>query len=518
MSHHPGILAIGLEAADPDLLEAWLDAGELPNFRNLIERGGYRRLRSCTDVSSGATWPSITTGVSPAKHGMGFYHRQLKSGTYQIVKKYADEVRSDFFWKPMSAAGRRIAVFDIPSIYPLPDFSGVQVVGWGAEGLNWKPGSDPAGLLPEIARQFGKHPLDGWYQEDIKDAAEWRSLRDRLIDGTRRRTKIVRWLLEREPWSLCLAGYPETHWAGHYFFHLLDAAHPRHDAALARELGGAILDVYREVDKAIAELTRGREDLAVLVFSNTGMGANYSGLHLVPEVLERLGLAGDDPARRKNIGEMRRRWGPYAIKTVESLVSAKNIARVRRLVPERFWDKYTRILLNSGNRWAQSRAFAVPGDYTGSIRINLRGREPNGTVAPGEEYDRLCEELAREFLALENADTGEHAVSAVYRFRQRYPGPYFDEFPDLIVQWEGKRPIESLRSPRIGTVRGVLPDKRSGAHQTFGFLATGGRGVRQAGRLPAADILDIAPTILTMQGVAVPTHMDGHVLADMIGA
>src|SRR5215510_10617613 len=299
MSAQPAILAIGLEAADPDLLEAWLDAGELPNFKRLIGRGSYRRLRSCTDVSSGATWPSITTGVSPAKHGMGFYHRQLKSGTYQIVKKYADEVRSDFFWKPMSAAGRRIAVFDIPSIYPLRGFSGVQVVGWGAEGLNWKPGSDPAGLLPEIARQFGKHPLDGWYQEDIKDAAEWRTLRDRLIDGTRRRTKIVRWLLEREPWSLCLVGYPETHWAGHYFFHLLDAAHPRHDAALARELGGAILAVYREVDKALGELTQGREDLAVLVFSNTGMGANYSGLHLVPDVLERLGLSGEDLGRSK---------------------------------------------------------------------------------------------------------------------------------------------------------------------------------------------------------------------------
>jgi predicted AlkP superfamily phosphohydrolase/phosphomutase len=142
------ILALGLEAADPDLLEAWLDAGELPNFRALIERGGYRRLRSCTDVSSGATWPSITTGVSPAKHGMGFYHRQLKSGTYRIVKKYADDVRSEFFWKPMSTAGRRVAIFDIPSTYPLPNFNGAQVVGWGAEGLNWKQVSEPATLLP----------------------------------------------------------------------------------------------------------------------------------------------------------------------------------------------------------------------------------------------------------------------------------------------------------------------------------------------------------------------------------
>jgi predicted AlkP superfamily phosphohydrolase/phosphomutase len=512
------ILALGLEAADPDLLEAWLDAGELPNFRALIERGGYRRLRSCTDVSSGATWPSITTGVSPAKHGMGFYHRQLKSGTYRIVKKYADDVRSEFFWKPMSTAGRRVAIFDIPSTYPLPNFNGAQVVGWGAEGLNWKQVSEPATLLPEITRLFGRHPLERWYQEEIEDAAGWRALLERLMEGTRRRTRIARWLLEREPWSLLFVGYPETHWAGHYFFHLLDAAHPRHDAVLAREFGGAILAVYREVDAALGELTRAREDLTVLIFSNTGMGANYSGMHLVPEVLRRLGMSGDDGNAHNGGDAKSRRWGPYAIKTVESLVSARNIARLRQAVPEKIWDKYTRIILNAGNRWAGSRAFALPGDYTGSIRINLRGREPDGTVSPGAEYDRLCEELAREFLALENSGTGERAVSAVYKFRERYPGPYFDEFPDLIVQWVGKRPIDALSSPRIGTVRGVLPDKRSGAHRTFGFLAAGGRGIRSAGRLDSADIMDIAPTILTLQGVAVPAHMDGRALADMIVA
>ena len=106
----------------------------------------------------------------------------------------------------------------------------------------------------------------------------------------------------------------------------------------------------------------------------------------------------------------------------------------------------------------------------------------------------------------------------MYRLRDRYPGPYFDEFPDLIVQWEGTRPIEALRSPRIGTVRGVLPDKRSGAHRTFGFLAAGGRGIRPAGRLEPADILDIAPTILCLQGIDIPRHMDGRALTDMIAA
>lgn len=517
MTSRPGILAIGLEAADPELLDRWRAAGQLPNLNRLIGSGSYRHLLSCTEVSSGATWPSITTGASPAKHGMGFYHRQLRVGTYEIVKKYANEVRTEFFWKPLNVAGRRVAVFDIPAVYPLPNFNGAQIIGWGAEGLNWKQGSQPQDLLPGIIRQFGRHPLENWYQEEIRGADEWRLLLDRLREGTRRRTRIARWLLAKEPWDLFLVGFPETHWAGHYFFHLLDEAHPRYDAALADEFGGAILEIYREIDAAIGNLMRTREDMTVLVFSNTGMGVNYSGLHLVPEILERLGMSGRHVNRTAGSdGETHKRWGAYAIKTVESLVSAKNIQRARQLVPEKLWDKYTRIILNFGNNWQNSRAFALPGDYTGAIRINLRGREPHGLVAPGAEYNRLCEELALEFQALVNPATGKKAVREVFKFRDRYPGPYADEFPDLIVQWEGSRPIDALSSPRIGTVSGGLPDKRSGAHQTYGFLAASGAGIRHTNGLAPADIVDIAPTILRLQGVAIPPAMDGRVLADMI--
>jgi len=517
MNSTPSILAFGLEAADPVLLEKWCSEGELPNFSRLIDAGCYRKLHSSTAISSGATWPSITTGVSPAKHGMGFYHRQIRSGTYRIVKKYADEVHPDFFWKQLSAAGRRVAVFDIPVVYPLKGFNGVQIIGWGAEGLNWPQCSEPRQLFPEIFRRFGHHPLEGWYQNDIEDLGEWKSLLDKLRDGTRTRTRIANWLLEQEPWDLFVVGYAETHWVGHYFFHLLDETNPRYDLEVARACRGAILDIYREIDTAIGELTRSRPDSTVLVFSNTGMGMNYSGQHLVPEILQRLGMAGS----RRNRGAIsnpapNKRWGAYAIKTVESLVSATNIERVRRLVPVKLWDKYTRILLNLGNDWRNSKAFALPSDFTGAIRINLKGREPNGIVESGEEYDRLCAELTREFLLLVNPATGRPAVTEVIKLRELDRGPCIDELPDLIVQWEGTQPIDSLSSTRIGTVTGVLPDKRSGAHKTYGFLIACGGHIRKTGELVAADIVDIAPTVLYLQGLAVPEHMDGRVLEDMI--
>lgn len=513
----PRIIAVGLEAAEPTLLEKWCAEGRLPNLSRLISDGCFRRLHSCTAVASGATWPSITTGVSPAKHGMGFYHRQLRTGTYRIVKKYADEIRADFFWKHASAAGKRVALFDVPATRPLEPFNGIQIIGWGAEALNWAQCSAPANCLTDILHRFGRHPLDGWYQGAIESLAESRALLGSLLEGTRARTRIARWLLGQEAWDLLMVVYPETHWAGHYFFHLLEESHPRYDPQVARECGGAIFDVYREIDAGIGELTRAQPGSTVLVFSNTGMGCNYSGRHLVAPVLQRLGMAGARPnGGSKNGGELGRRWGGYAIQTVESLVSAKNIERVRRFVPEKVWDKYTRIFLNLGSGWRHSRAFALPSDYAGAVRVNLQGREPHGTVRPGDEYDRLCDELTREFLSLINPATGQRAVTEVFKPRDRYVGPGIDELPDLIVQWEGTQPIDTLCSERVGRVSGILPDNRSGAHNCYGFLVASGERIRKAGTLAAADIVDIAPTVLHLLGLVPPRILDGRVLKDMI--
>jgi len=75
-------------------------------------------------------------------------------------------------------------------------------------------------------------------------------------------------------------------------------------------------------------------------------------------------------------------------------------------------------LLYAGNNWRWSRAFCIPNDYTGAIRINLKGREPNGIVEPGREYDDLCDELVSEIDNLVNPDTGKRMVSEVLRISE----------------------------------------------------------------------------------------------------
>ena len=63
--------------------------------------------------------------------------------------------------------------------------------------------------------------------------------------------------------------------------------------------------------------------------------------------------------------------------------------------------------------WANTRAFSLPTDQYGWIRVNLMGREAQGTV-PVDQYDETCGELKEMLLGLVN-DEGQPLVQDVVR-------------------------------------------------------------------------------------------------------
>ena len=516
MSRNNQVIVIGLEAAEPTLIEKWAREGKLPTLQRLMKQGSWRHLQSTTEISSGATWASLITGTNPAKHGMGFYHRQLKPGTYTLRKKYADETATDPFWNLLSRHGKRVAILDLPDTHATEDLNGVMLVGWGAEGLNAKQHSWPKNLLNDIFSRVGRHPLEFWYQERPKTIEAWKEFTEKLLEGTRRRTQIAKWILAQEPWDCYVIGYAEAHWIGHYFWHIIDQRHPDYDSELERVCGDAILRMYQEIDQGIDTLANIYPDATIMIVSNTGMGPNLSGQHLLPEVLERLGYTKKPSANGLNQFLPHQKWGPYyAIKSIETIVSPKLIEKVKRVVPEKLWDTATRHFLTMGNNWMHSQAFEVPSDYSGAIRINLKGREPHGLVEPGEEYDRLCDRLTQDLLELVNPGTGKQAVAGVIKVKDLYQGNCLDELQDLIVQWKGDAPINHLESEKLGRVSGILPDKRSGAHMVNGFMLTSGKSIRENQTLDDAHIMDVAPTILHLLNEPIPDIMDGKVLSDI---
>jgi predicted AlkP superfamily phosphohydrolase/phosphomutase len=236
--------------------------------------------------------------------------------------------------------------------------------------------------------------------------------------------------------------------------------------------------------------------------------ANNCGCHLVPEVLQQLGFAAPPAAAEEGAPAARR---------------GLSLGRIKDMVPKgaRRWiadhlpwwlrDRIGASIRSENIDWARTRAFALPTDLEGCIRINLKGREPQGIVG-AQDYDALCEDIANRFRELINPATGEAAVREVWIRNKIFPGPVQDQLPDIMVTWNNSAPISAMSSARMGLVEQESPDPRTGTHSPRGFCLARGdrfaRGASATGRLE-----DIAPTVLDLVA-AKAGEMDGSVLYD----
>ncbi len=493
----PPVVALAIEVASPELMSGWLAQGLMPNLKTLADRGAWSRLRSVTDLSSGAICPSFVTGRHPGRHGQYFTHMQLVTGSYRIVKKYADDLEAPPFWRPLCEAGRRIALVDVPQTRPEAGMPGVHVVGWGGEYPAWPRSSEPPRLMPEILRRFGRHPLAE--QLRLAGRPEGRAAHDALVRdllaGAEAKAALLEWLDAQGPFDLFIGVFAETHWAMHLLWHLVDPAHPDHDPALAALHGDILERLLSVIDRSIGGFLARHPEARFVVFSLSGMGANHSGWHLLPEALQRLRLGGDAPAPRPKLGAS-------TLGRVQRLVGPPGIEAVKRLVPPRLWDSWTRRLFFARSGWAEARAFCLPNDQSGAIRINLKGREPGGLVAPGNEYVAICHDIDEALRELVDPRTGRRIVADVIHCRKTFPGERADDLPDLVVVWDTSAPITGATSERLGTLAGVSPERRTGGHRKDGFVLAAGPGIEPGSAPPMIEIADLPASLLTLSGVS----------------
>ncbi|MBN2490514.1 MAG: alkaline phosphatase family protein, partial [Planctomycetes bacterium] len=64
------VIVVGFDGADPGLLAQFLEAGELPAFAELRERGSFLELATSTPAESPVSWSSILTGLNPGRTGV----------------------------------------------------------------------------------------------------------------------------------------------------------------------------------------------------------------------------------------------------------------------------------------------------------------------------------------------------------------------------------------------------------------------------------------------------------------
>jgi predicted AlkP superfamily phosphohydrolase/phosphomutase len=272
-----------------------------------------------------------------------------------------------------------------------------------------------------------------------------------------------------------------------------------------RELTGIL-------DETIGFLRQANPEAALLVFSVSGMGSNCSGLRLLPEVLERIGMGEEGAAEpgRKSATSTAAIEGGRRKRLLTRLAASRAAEGLKHALPTRFWDTWTRRIMFAGSGWARCRAFCLPNDYSGAIRVNLRGREPKGRVAPGAEYEAVCEELTAALTELEHLESGRPVVGRVIRPQALYHGELTAELPDLLVIWANEEPVQGVRSSRVGTIEVASPERRLGGHRPHGFLVAHGPRIVPSKAEEDRHILDLAPTILGLLGVPLRDDYEGR--------
>jgi predicted AlkP superfamily phosphohydrolase/phosphomutase len=165
--------------------------------------------------------------------------------------------------------------------------------------------------------------------------------------------------------------------------------------------------------------------------------------------------------------------------------------------------------------WSRTRAYAL--GLTG-LFLNIRGREEQGTVAPGEEAGRLRKELVSKLTGLKDTESDAVGITEAFETGKLYSGPYLENAPDLLIGYNtGYRTSWDCAT---GVVAGrVFEDNTKAWSGDHCIDPRQVPGVLFCNRpIDAADpaLIDIAPTALHLFGVEPPRYMEGKVLMNQV--
>lgn len=453
------ILVLGLDCAAPEIL---LEDERLTTIRRLMRSGTYGRLESVIPPITVPAWMCMATSQDPGSLGIyGFRNRT--DYTYDglgIVTSRS--ISAPAIWDHIAEAGKPSIIVGVPPGFPPRRILGHSVGCFLTPDTSKDTFTHPPELSDEIRALVGHYPVDvkGFRTDD----KAW--LRDQILAMSRTQFRVVRHLMTSKPWEYFQfvdIGLDRVH---HGFWKYHDPQHVLHEPD--SPFHDVVRDYYLHLDREIAEtLACLDEETVVLVVSDHG-AQRLDGGFCVNEWLIRQGL--------------------LVLNAYPETVTPFGKLDVN-------WDR-TRV-------WSE-------GGYYARVFFNVKGREPRGVIEPGD-YERFRDEIKALFEATSGPDgralgTKVFKPQEVYRRVGNVP-------PDLIVHFGDLywRSIGGVGYPEIHVRENDTgPDDCN--HAQFGTFLLNAPNAPANGAIEGAHLLDIAPSLLSLGGYAVPETLQGRPL------
>lgn len=436
--------------------------------RELDEAGVADRIDLVLSIEATDTTASVTVGDTT---------RTLRVG------EWSDWLELEF---PVNAVVDRLA--------PLKGISRIKLLALEPElelylsPINFHPDCHPVAhswppdYSEELNRRFGLYKTIGWALDTwslpsgigdenlfLEDMDFTVSKYEEIMDG----------LLTDGKDDLYIQIFYFTDRIGHLFWQFLDPGHPLFDAQRAARYEGKMLEAYRRMDDIVGRARRlAGEEALFIVCSDHGFSSFRRGVNLNNWLVQnQLMVLKNQPTGAANL--------------------------------EKLFD--TRELFVDVD-WSKTKAYAMG---LGSIYINLIGREREGIVLPGPEYDEVRRQIVEGLQAIVDPLTGEHPISRVWTREEMYGE--FD--PNLIPDLRAGNSLNyrvSWQTSLGGFGEELIEDNDrawSGDHcSNDPDLVRGIFFVNRKINTDTPRIIDIMPTVLEVLGLESPPEVDGRSL------
>ncbi|MDP6964010.1 MAG: alkaline phosphatase family protein, partial [Planctomycetota bacterium] len=500
------VVFAGIDGATFKIIDPMIADGKLPNLAAMQEAGTMGPLLSTNPPNSSLAWSSFMTGVHPGKHGI-FFFREQRPGSYTRPVVSLDSLQAPTVFKLASEAGKKVVSITMPLTFPVEEVNGCMIGGLLTPDRN----SDfiyPPELREELAEAIGDVPADNEPEMLFHSSNEAVAVKS-LYHVIEQITRMGEYCLDKYDPDLFVLVFRQVDLTSHQAWCYQDPEWQQANPGKWESRQNMLAEVYTAVDAAFGRLRDKAKSLegevAFGTCSDHGFGPITYRYYMNKWLLDHgyLVLKSSAKSMQRKIW-LQKKWNGLLRRTG---VLRWLTSRGRKL------SKGQEQSIAEMVDWSKTRAYSSFSGGEDIVLINLKGREPNGIVNPGAEYESLREEIIAKLTDLKAAD-GTQIISRAYKCEDLWQGEQLHLAPD--IQCLTKETACNMSpSPLHHVVAEPAVEGRPAMHRPQGIFGWEGDGIFKTGhRQTGYQIADMAPTMMHLLGLEIDDHMDGNLMSD----